>query len=132
MKRIKTSYPGVVYREVNRIGGSGLERVYYIIFKKDGKVFAQKVRRQPFSAPRASVISCSNTSWSTSRNSSFKPGSGLWADQACLVRGYKRGENEIPSRSSTAISSRKELVSALTAILSNTNFMVKANKVVND
>jgi integrase len=46
MKRIKTSYPGVVYREVNRIGGSGLERVYYIIFKKDGKVFEEKVGRQ--------------------------------------------------------------------------------------
>jgi len=46
MKRIKTNYPGVVYREVDRIGGNGLERVYYIIFKKDGKVFEEKVGRQ--------------------------------------------------------------------------------------
>ena len=42
MKRIKTNYPGVVYREVDRLGGNGLERVYYIIFKKDGKVFEEK------------------------------------------------------------------------------------------
>jgi hypothetical protein len=46
MKRIKTNYPGVVYREVDRIGGNGLERVYYIIFKKDGKVFEEKAGRQ--------------------------------------------------------------------------------------
>ena len=46
MKRHKTNYPGVFYRQVDRIGGSGLERVYYIIFKKDGKVFEEKVGRQ--------------------------------------------------------------------------------------
>ena len=46
MKRPKTTSPGVCYRQVARIGGSGLERVYYIIFKKDGKVFEAKVGRQ--------------------------------------------------------------------------------------
>jgi hypothetical protein len=46
MKRHKTTYPGMFYREVDRIGGNGLERVYYIIFKKDGKVFEEKVGRQ--------------------------------------------------------------------------------------
>ena len=46
MKRHKTNYPGVFYRQVDHIGGSGLERVYYIIFKKDGKVFEEKVGRQ--------------------------------------------------------------------------------------
>ena len=46
MKRHKTNYPGVFYRQVARIGGSGLERVYYIIFKKDGKIFEEKVGRQ--------------------------------------------------------------------------------------
>jgi integrase len=45
-KRIKTNYPGVFYREAKRIGGKGLERVYYIVFKKDGKVFEEKVGRQ--------------------------------------------------------------------------------------
>jgi integrase len=45
-KRFKTQYPGVFYREVERIGGKGKERVYYIIFKKDGKVFEEKVGRQ--------------------------------------------------------------------------------------
>ena len=46
MKRHKTDYPGVFYREVERIGGKGLERVYYIVFKQDGKVFEEKVGRQ--------------------------------------------------------------------------------------
>jgi integrase len=46
MKRHKTTYPGVFYREVDRIGGNGRERVYYIVFKKNGKVFEEKVGRQ--------------------------------------------------------------------------------------
>lgn len=45
-KRVKTNYPGVYYRVANRIGHSGEERVYYIVFKKDGKVFEEKVGRQ--------------------------------------------------------------------------------------
>jgi integrase len=45
-KRIKTTYPGVFYREVKRIGGKGNERVYYVLFKKDGKVLEEKVGRQ--------------------------------------------------------------------------------------
>src|SRR5208282_3320964 len=46
MKRHKTTYPGVFYREAERIGGKGLERVYYIVFKKGGKVHEEKVGRQ--------------------------------------------------------------------------------------
>jgi len=46
MKRHKTSYPGVFYREVDRLGGPGKERVYYIVFKKDGKVLEEKAGRQ--------------------------------------------------------------------------------------
>jgi integrase len=46
MKRYKTNYPGVFYREAERIGGKGLERVYYIVFKKGGKVLEEKVGRQ--------------------------------------------------------------------------------------
>lgn len=46
MKRIKTEYPGLFYREAVRIGGKGMERVYYIVFKKAGKVFEEKVGRQ--------------------------------------------------------------------------------------
>lgn len=45
-KRIRTKYPGVFYRESARIGGVGEERVYYIVFKKDGKVLEEKVGRQ--------------------------------------------------------------------------------------
>ncbi len=45
MKRHKTSYPGVFYREVERLGGPGKERVYYIVFKKQGKVVEEKVGR---------------------------------------------------------------------------------------
>jgi hypothetical protein len=36
----------VFYREAERIGGNGLERVYYIAFKQGGKVFEEKVGRQ--------------------------------------------------------------------------------------
>ena len=46
MKRHKTTYPGVFYREARRIGGKGLERVYYIVFKKGGKFYEEKVGRQ--------------------------------------------------------------------------------------
>lgn len=46
MKRQKTNYPGVFYREGKRIGGTGTERIYYIVFKKDGKVHEEKVGRQ--------------------------------------------------------------------------------------
>ena len=46
MKRHKTSYPGVFYREADRLGGPGKERVYYIVFKKNGKVLEEKAGRQ--------------------------------------------------------------------------------------
>ena len=45
-KRIRTSYPGVFYREARRIGGKGTERVYYAVFKKNGKVHEEKAGRQ--------------------------------------------------------------------------------------
>ncbi|MGB9500502.1 MAG: hypothetical protein ACKVE4_12340 [Dissulfuribacterales bacterium] len=45
-KRIKTNYPGVYYREAKRIGGKGIEKVYYVVFKKNGKVKEEKVGRQ--------------------------------------------------------------------------------------
>lgn len=44
--RFKTKYPGVYYREAKRIGGKGDEKVFYIVFKKDGKVIEEKVGRQ--------------------------------------------------------------------------------------
>ena len=46
MKRCKTDYPGVFYRDAKRIGGTGTERVYYILFKKDGVLHEEKVGRQ--------------------------------------------------------------------------------------
>ena len=45
-RRKKTSYPGVFYRESKRIGGKGTEKVYYIVFKKDGKVYEETAGRQ--------------------------------------------------------------------------------------
>jgi integrase len=45
MKRQATNYPGVFFREAERLGGRGLERVYYIVFKKAGKVIEEKVGR---------------------------------------------------------------------------------------
>jgi integrase len=44
--RIKTDYKGVYYREATRLGGKGIEKIYYITFKKDGKVHEEKVGRQ--------------------------------------------------------------------------------------
>ncbi|WP_035242091.1 hypothetical protein [Desulfobacter vibrioformis] len=46
MKRIKTEKPGVFYRLGERIGGSGNEKIYYVMFKKDGKLHEEKVGRQ--------------------------------------------------------------------------------------
>ena len=46
MKRFKTEYPGVFYRETKRIGSKGTEKVFYIVFKKDGKVHEEKAGRQ--------------------------------------------------------------------------------------
>ena len=41
-KRIKANYPGVFYREGNRIGQKGTEKIYYVLFKRDGKVYEEK------------------------------------------------------------------------------------------
>ncbi len=46
MKRFKTKYPGVFYREARRTGGPGTEKVFYVVFKKDGKLLEEKVGRQ--------------------------------------------------------------------------------------
>lgn len=43
MKRHKTTYPGVFYREAERIGGKGLEKVFYILFTQDKKLCEEKV-----------------------------------------------------------------------------------------
>ncbi len=45
-RRIKTNYPGVYYREARRIGGKGSEKVYYVVFKKDGRMHEEKAGRQ--------------------------------------------------------------------------------------
>lgn len=45
-KRIKTKYPGVYYREAKRIGGPGVEKVYYVVFKVNGKTKEEAVGRQ--------------------------------------------------------------------------------------
>jgi len=44
-KRIKTKYPGVYYRDSKRLGGTGTEKVYYVVFKKNGKAIEEKVGR---------------------------------------------------------------------------------------
>jgi hypothetical protein len=46
MKRHTTKYPGVSYRLAERIGGPGLEKVFYVRFMRDGKVIEEKVGRQ--------------------------------------------------------------------------------------
>ena len=44
--RHKTDYKGVFYRVGERIGGNGEEKIFYIVFKKNGKVHEEKVGRQ--------------------------------------------------------------------------------------
>jgi integrase len=46
MKRFKTKYPGVFFRKAQRVGGPGKEKVFYIVFKRDGKYYEEKVGRQ--------------------------------------------------------------------------------------
>lgn len=41
-KRIKTNYPGIYYRIAKRIGGKGTEKVYYVVFKRDGRTIEEK------------------------------------------------------------------------------------------
>jgi integrase len=45
-RRIKTNYPGVFYREADRVGGPGVEKVFYVVFKQNGTVVEEKVGRQ--------------------------------------------------------------------------------------
>ena len=46
MKRLPTDYPGVFYREGTRIGGKGIEKIFYVVYKKDGKIQEEKAGRQ--------------------------------------------------------------------------------------
>lgn len=45
-KRQKTKYPGVYYIEVDRAMGSGKEKIFYVLFKRDGKTIEAKAGRQ--------------------------------------------------------------------------------------
>jgi integrase len=45
-KRHSTKYPGVSYRLVERIGGAGTEKMFYVRFKKDGELYEEKAGRQ--------------------------------------------------------------------------------------
>jgi integrase len=46
IKRHATAYPGVFYREVKRIGGPGVERVYYVTWRDGQNMREEKVGRQ--------------------------------------------------------------------------------------
>jgi len=59
MQRIKTSYVGVYYRLARRIGRKGQEKIFYIVFKKDGVTREEKAGgefRQGMTAARAARI----------------------------------------------------------------------------
>lgn len=62
MKRFKTEYPGVFYRNADRIGGKGKEKVFYVVFKKNNKTHEEKAGRQyqdDMTAARAARIRAS-------------------------------------------------------------------------
>ncbi|MBP9014276.1 MAG: site-specific integrase [Smithella sp.] len=46
MERHKTGYTGVYYRVADRLSKKGEEKIFYIVFKKNGKVYEEKVGRQ--------------------------------------------------------------------------------------
>jgi len=45
-KRNKTKYPGVYFRLSRRLGGPGKEKVYYVVYKVEGRTMEEKVGRQ--------------------------------------------------------------------------------------
>jgi len=45
-KRIHTEYVGIFYRIASRIGGKGEEKIFYAVYKKDGKTIETKIGRQ--------------------------------------------------------------------------------------
>jgi len=46
-KRIKVDgYKGIFYREADRLGRKGTEKVFYVVYKKNGKVYEEKAGRQ--------------------------------------------------------------------------------------
>jgi len=45
-QRFKTKYPGVYYIEGESIGSAKSERIFYIIYRKDGKLIEEKAGRQ--------------------------------------------------------------------------------------
>ena len=45
-KRHKTKYPGVYYIESRSIDGRRMERIYYIMYRKNGKLIEEKAGRQ--------------------------------------------------------------------------------------
>lgn len=58
-KRCPTSYPGVFYRLVRRVGGKGEEKAFYAVYKQNGKVVEAKVGcefRDDMTAARAARV----------------------------------------------------------------------------
>ena len=46
MERFKTTYPGVIYLIGAAVGRTGTEKIYYIRYRRDGKLVEEKVGRQ--------------------------------------------------------------------------------------
>lgn len=46
MERIKTKYPGVYYIEAKAVGSNKTEKIYYIQYRKNGKLIEEKAGRQ--------------------------------------------------------------------------------------
>ncbi len=45
-KRVKTNYPGVYYVESKTTGSAKIEKIYYIMYRKNGKLIEEKAGRQ--------------------------------------------------------------------------------------
>ncbi len=97
-KRKSTKYPGVFYREADRIGGHGVEKVYYAIYRRDGKLIETKIGRQYVddmtparaAAIRSELIEGKRVSRKEVRESTKREGSqviwtigALWEEYKC-------------------------------------------------
>ena len=59
MKRQKTKYPGVYYIEGHAVGSKKPERIFYIVYRKAGKLIEEKAGRQyqdDMTAAKAAMI----------------------------------------------------------------------------
>lgn len=121
MKREKTKYPGVSYREQERPDGGGVERVYYVRYRKGGrgsKEVEEPVGRETegMTAAKANIIRAARMSGKEASNSERREKARLASLQGAgpvtfgrLWELYQEAGSEKPSMHGDAIRYAKHL-----------------------